>query len=263
MFELIGGILILIAVLTFISFALVGLGIYGAAKGLSAVFRRLTGKTRRPRAMGPSKDSSRQSQHTAPSPVEAPPRPQVHPYVHLDVDGGATAQGIEDVMRAYTHERVVGPYAQAAMQSLAMARRREASLMSEIDSRFSPRSISWDHFASTVKEALDAILRNCALLANRVQTFDVEDYEHSEWFYSTGGEMANGKRNPAVLKRWELLRETKAEMDRLCEANDGLLLELDKLSAELGKMRSDQSTEESSRVADEVKRRVEETKYYR
>lgn len=263
MFELIGGILILIAVLTFISFALVGLGIYGAAKGLSAVFRRLTGKTRRPRAMGPSKDSSRQSQHTAPSPVEAPPRPQAHPYVHLDVDGGATAQDIEDVMRAYTHERVVGPYAQAAMQSLAMARRREASLMSEIDSRFSPRSISWDHFASTVKEALDAILRNCALLANRVQTFDIEDYEHSEWFYSTGGEMANGKRNPSVLKRWELLRETKAEMDRLCEANDGLLLELDKLSAELGKMRSDQSTEESSRVADEVKRRVEETKYYR
>ena len=173
-FELIGGILILIAVLTFISFALVGLGIYGAAKGLSAVFRRLTGKTRRPRAMGPSKDSSRQSQHTAPSPVEAPPRPQAHPYVHLDVDGGATAQGIEDVMRAYTHERVVGPYAQAAMQSLAMARRREASLMSEIDSRFSPRSISWNHFASTVQEALDAILRNCALLANRVQTFDIK-----------------------------------------------------------------------------------------
>ena len=261
MFEFLGGLLILVAVLTVISFAIVGLGIFGVVKALGAAFRRLPGRSKRPKVIGSSQRPPRQTQ-TAPA-EEVPPPPHVHPYVHFDVDEGVTTDSIEKVMRDYTHERVVGPYAQAVLQTLAMARRRETSLMSEIDSKFSPRSISWDHFAATVQEAFDAILRNCALLANRVQTFDIEDYERSERFYRTGGEMTNGKQNPALVKRWELLRETKTEMDRLCEANDGLLLELDKLSAELGKMRSDHSTEESTRIADEVKRRVEETKYYR
>ena len=83
-----------------------------------------------------------------------------------------------------------------------------------------------------------------------------------EHFYRTGGEMRNGKQDPARLQRWELVRETKAEMDDLRAANEKLLLELGKLQSALGKISSNDSTDESSRIADEVSRLAEETKYY-
>ena len=203
---------------------------------------------------------------SAPGPGPSPsytPAPSPRDYVYLDVDAGTTADDIVRVMRNYEQQRVVGFYAREVIDVLSMVDLRRKSLFGEIDRAFDKRSISWDHFATTATEALDALVRNCALLGNRVQSFDVSDYERMEQFYRTGGEMRNGKQDPARIKRWELLRATKDEMDRLRSANEGLLLELDKLSSELTTLSSNDSTEESSRIADEVRRLAEQTKYYR
>ncbi len=208
--------------------------------------------------------STSQGSAATPGPTPAPaPAPQPRDYVYLDVDAGTTPETIVRVMRDYEQQRVVGFYAREVIDVLSMVDLRKKSLFGEIDRAFDKRSISWDHFATTATDALDALVRNCALLGNRVQSFDVSDYERMEQFYRTGGEMRNGKQDPARIKRWELLRATKDEMDKLRSANEGLLLELDKLSSELATLSSNDSTEESSRIADEVRRLAEQTKYYR
>ena len=257
------GLLILCAV---IWLGVAGVLVWGVTRLVGAISQRILGKRKNVGRVSapppPHRVQASPNNNTQPRPA---PTPAAHAksYEYFDVDNGATAKDIVKVMRSYEQERVVGFYAGEVINVLDMAELRKKSLLSEIDSKFSRRSISWDHFASTANEALDAILRNCALLANRVQSFDVEDYERMERFYRTGGEARNGKQNPARLQRWDLLRETKTEMDDLRAANDGLLLELGKLSSELGKISSSDSTEESSRIADEVRRLAEETKYYR
>lgn len=254
----------ILALITVMSIAVVGLGVFGITKIVQTVVNRLPGKSKAPRQIQASRQqaqTTRAPQRPMPqqAPV-APPRPQS--FEHFDVDAGATAESISRIMRDYQDQRVIGFYAREVITFLDMAELRKKSLFGTIDSTFSRRSISWDHFASTATEALDAIMRNCALLANRVQSFDVDDYERMERFYRTGGEMRNGPQDPARIKRWDLLRETKTEMDDIRAANEALLLELDKLTSALTKITSTETTDESSRIAQEVDRLVEETKYY-
>ena len=280
--EFLGIILVVLVICALAWLGIAGAIVFGITKLIGAISQRILGKHKdaaqvrgqthaRPRVRGGHMHSQASSQRAGgPTRPEAStqastnsvPASRVRSYEYLDVDDGATAETIIKVMRAYEQERVVGFYAQEVINTLNMAELRKKSLLSEIDGKFSQRSISWDHFASTANEALDAIVRNSALLANRVQSFDVEDYERMEHFYRTGGEMRNGKQDPARLQRWELVRETKSEMDDLRAANEKLLLELGKLQSALGKISSNDSTDESSRIADEVSRLAEETKYY-
>ncbi len=242
--------------------------IAGMLQGNRRKARRMQGSTRVPPAMnqGPRPTGQqgagpvgRQGTRPVNQPT-TPPSPRSYEY--FDVDAGATPEDISKTMGSYVGTRVIGYYAREVMETLNMADLRKKAVFSEIDAKFSPKSISWDHFAGTTQEALDAILRNCALLANRVQSFDVSDYERMEMFYRTGGEMRNGAQDPARIKRWELLRSTKDEMDKIISSNEALLLELDKLASALAKISSNESTGESSRIAEEVSRLAEETKYY-
>lgn len=263
----VGVIVAILVTLSITTIAVVGLGVFGITKIVQTVTNRLPSRSKEPKRLqsppAPHGTTSTRSAHASHTQASAPtPSPRMKSYEYLDVDSGATAQKIIEVMHPYEQERVTGFYAKEIINVLQMAEMRKKSLFSELDNKFSKNSITWDHFAGTASEAFDAILRNSALLANRVQAFDVEDYERMEQFYRTGGEMRNGKQDPARIKRWELLRETKTEMDELRSANEGLLLELNKLTSALSKLGSSESTDESARIAQEVSRLAEETKYY-
>ncbi|MDO4797728.1 MAG: hypothetical protein Q4A01_06885 [Coriobacteriales bacterium] len=184
-------------------------------------------------------------------------------YRHQDVDHGATSASIGEVMAEYVDDSVVGPYAQDVIDTLDLADCRKQSLLAEIDHEFERESISWDRFTSTANSAFDALLRNCALLANRVQSFDVNDYRRMQEFYDTGGFQTHGQQDQAKLLRWKLLDETKHEMDGIRSTNQQLLLELGKLSSELSKLSTSQNQDESMSIAEEVSKLVEQTKYYR
>ncbi|MDO4538817.1 MAG: hypothetical protein Q4B54_11705 [Coriobacteriales bacterium] len=198
-----------------------------------------------------------------------PPRPEPQPepepertapidYEYFNVDAGATPERIARKMHSYENDEVVGTYARAVIQALDTAEFRRQTVLPAIDAEFKEGTISWDRFVSTTTSALSAVLRNCALLANRVQTFDTLDYQRIERYYRSGGMQDENR-----LKRWKLLQETKDEMDRLRSANEGLLLELGKLTSELGKLSSDDTLSDNEEIFDEVSHLVDETKYYR
>lgn len=270
-----------------------GLATWGIVKGIQAARRHALGKSHDPRRMeeGPrAPDAERESSSNTDADVweyDATPRSahtsaqyqrpseQYQPtservkgrgnrdFEYLDVERGTTAAHIVDVMQGYLEDYISGDYARSVIDALDAAEFRRRSLMPEIESKFEPNTISWDRFVGPAQAALDAVLRNCALLANRVQSFDSMDYARMEQFYRNGGFDGNGNTDPVRLQRWKLLYDTKREMDDLRSTNDGLLLELGKLSAELAKLSSSQTHEESTRIAEEVSKLVDETKYYR
>lgn len=196
--------------------------------------------------------------------AEPEPRPTPRrPYRHFDADENVPTDSVVLVMRDYEQNRVVGRYARDVIHVLNSTSLQGSSIFMQIDDEFEEGTISWDRFVSTATKAIDAIERNCALLANRVQTFDVDEYERMERYYVTGGELKNGKQDPARIERWALLRDTITEMDGLHSANEGLLLELNKLSVELAKLSRSEASGDGAAIAEEVSRLANETKYYR
>lgn len=225
-----------------------GLTVWLVVKAVRAIRRRLSGGTvAQPKLDEPM--PTRRATHEA--------------YRHQDVDRGSSAASITEVMQEYVDDGVVGPYARDVIDVLDAAEHCGRSLTAAIDNEFERNSMSWDRFSATADQALDAILRNCAVLANRVQSFDVVDYRRMEEFYQTGGFRTHGTPEEARLQRWKLLDETKREMDGIRVTNQNLLLELSKLVDELTRLSSAEAQDEGERIADEVSKLVDETKYYR
>lgn len=274
----------IIFLITFMWLAISGLGIWLLVKAIGAVKRLITGEPKktkefdapkRPKVIesesaneqstvsssSRTRQSKRKKADKPVAPTNAPVSHEHGRYVHLGMD--ASAKDITKVATEYVDDDVVGSYARDVLYALESLDRKRDTLLTEIDSEFERKTISWDRFVGATNAACDAILRNCILLTNRIQTFDTQDYHRMEEFYRTGGFGTNGTQDAARLQRWKLLDETKREMDSIRSANEALLLELGKLSSELGKLSSTESTDESARIAKEMSELAEETKYYR
>lgn len=184
-------------------------------------------------------------------------------YRRLDVDAGTTAEQIVEVMEGYVDDRVLGERAEGVIVTLDSMRRREQSLMAELDATFQHGSLSWDKFAGPIQAGLDALLRNSAQLGNRIQAFDSAGYQR---LFKSVQQDAAGMERTGVQTRSERLRlyqEMLASLDALQETNEGLLLELDKLASELGDIQRDGASTAESATLDEIRRLVDEAKYYR
>lgn len=195
-----------------------------------------------------------------------------HEYEHQDVDAGATADSIRNVLRRYTRAVVVGKRAQAGIAALDNAKRKAAAFRAVLDKKFQPNSLSWEKFAVAANMTEDAILRNCASLANRVQVFDRAGYQgarkqelghrSSTWRVQQGGRVEAAIIDPAAAEKQRVLQAGLDEMDALLASNDRLLTELDKLTFELGKLTDADSTADGDRIVEEIRTLIDETKYY-
>lgn len=188
-----------------------------------------------------------------------------HEYTRLDVDAGATAETISAVMRGYVGDPVLGRRARAVIETLESAEHRRGSLFAELDGTFQRGTISWDKFAGPAYAALDSVLRNSALLANRIQAFDSAGYLRLREDMAAEAEGGDGERHHSETRqrRWELYREMLESLDTLQDTNEGLLLELDKLATELSTISGPGQGEKSDQIIEEIRRLVDEAKYYR
>lgn len=186
-----------------------------------------------------------------------------HSYVRLDPDTGTTSGDISKVLRSYTQDPVMGPYAQGVIDVLASAELHHESLFIELDSTFQRGTISWDKFAGPSYAALDSLLRNSAYLANRIQSFDTNGYLRLERSMSRDVSEGSNGGTGARAERWKLYCEMIDSFDALQETNERLLLELDKLKAELVTLSASSTTEASDPIIEEISRLVEEAKLYR
>lgn len=184
-------------------------------------------------------------------------------YVRLDVDDGDDAERIAQVMRGYEDDEVLGERASAVIDTLRRAERRRQIVFAELDGTFQRDSISWQHFAAPAQAALDSLLRNSALLANRIQAFDTEGYLRLRKSMAGYHAQTDDQRNASRERRWLLYKQSLESLDTLQETNEALLLELDKLTSELGVISDPGANDESEVIIQEIRRLVDEAKYYR
>ncbi len=179
-------------------------------------------------------------------------------YEYLDVNEGATAEKITNAMRGFEGAPYVGEYARAVISTLQKAEFRRKGLFSAINREFEANTITWDKFSAPVDVAMDGILRNCAQLANRVQGFDVAEYERLKRLVNAGA----CEKGSSKWERWKIYENTLAEMDEIQRDNEKLLFELEKLQDELGKLGGKNPGGTTDEIAEEIRRLSEDAKYY-
>ena len=184
-------------------------------------------------------------------------------YEHQDVESGATVESISKVLARYARYDTVGKYAHAGKKALEDMDLKLASFYATLDSKFPRESLSWDKFSVAAVGVEQTLINNCALLANRVQTFDRDEYRQlarqiRNAAYHQGTPLA-----PVQQQKWQLLKASIDDMDAIIESNEHLLFELDKLASELDKLQNAGFTEESEKLLEEIRTLIDETKYYR
>ena len=173
---------------------------------------------------------------------------------------------IEDVRRMlgeYEKTSVVGTYARHAIDELDRSDAKKQALYETIGQKFQEGSLTWHKFIDVVDSASLAIVQNTALLARRIQGFDVEDYNKNARDTITG--LFKRSTIPESLRQEKraLYESSLNDMRGIVSANERILIELDRFSQELGSIESTATAEANNSLLEEVNTLIEETKYYR
>ena len=180
----------------------------------------------------------------------------------LDSDKGTMEQALK-VMNRYAKADVVGPIASAAKSELEAATRKQEDLHAIIESKFVKNTITYDKFASVVDAAIATVTKNSLVLANRIQTFDARDYRHIEQALSSGSYRTDGIPDEIQENKGRIYAKAMEDMNAIVEANERLMLELDRFAAEISALDSADNAAENSAILEEVRQLIEETKFYK
>lgn len=163
------------------------------------------------------------------------------------------------LLESYSEQPVVGVYASEAANQIESMEHRRRRLYRAIESTFGSESLSHDKFVAVVDAAEQTLLRNCALLSNRIQSFDVAGYR------SAKRRIGNGSSTDDHLEeeRMTMYENALQDMREVIQANEHLLFQMGKLEMEISDLESDDNREDNSKMLEEVKGLLEETKYYR
>ena len=177
-------------------------------------------------------------------------------YRLLETGHVTEAEDVLPSLRAFSELPVVGSYAEEASAQIETMERRHGRLYRVIDSTFGESSLSAGKFCAVADAARSTLLRNCALLSNRIQSFDVDTYRKSK-------RRLPGSSDSLASEQLAVYEDALSDMREVLEANERLLLEMGKLEMELSDLEGDDNREDNTRMLDEVKDLLEQTKYYR
>lgn len=165
------------------------------------------------------------------------------------------------ILREYSEAPYVGGIAGDALDQVRSASRKRSRLNKAIEAHFSKGSITWERYTGLVDQAHRTIVRNCALLANAVQTFDRVEYGKD---LADARRYGNANTEAARVQREQVAvhNQALAHMHDVLDANERVLLELGKLELELGKLESGETLSNNSETIEELSQLISETQYY-
>ncbi len=206
-------------------------------------------------------------------------------YTHVDTEGNISEDQVRRLLKPYSYRAGVGEFARAGVSQLESVARKRTSFYALLDAKFKPETISWDRFAVGADTGFGAIDKNLAQLANIVQSFDSNEYRRLS--RSSGSAAASkgagretekafnycphcgaklaaskGAGQETEKERLAVLNQCIEDMRNLIARNEALMLELDRLQAELEKVNGEESESQTSAVLDEIHKLTEEMKYY-
>ncbi|MDO4538202.1 MAG: hypothetical protein Q4B54_08575 [Coriobacteriales bacterium] len=182
------------------------------------------------------------------------------------------------VLQEYTDKPFVGNLVADAVDQIESATRKQERLHKVIDSQFAAGSLSWDRFINLVDNAQRTVLRNSSLIANHVQSFDIDVYKRARKATTPRDDKGKagrilrhldnhrdtGSKSNSILHNEQLAVYDKSleEMREILTANERVLLEMGKLELELSKLDANDQMEENSQTVTDLQTLIEETQYY-
>lgn len=160
-------------------------------------------------------------------------------------------------LRGLSDLPVVGGFASEAAEQVDSMGHRHARLCRVIASKFGDGSLSQGKFVAVVDAVERTLLRNCALLSNRVQAFDVDSYR------TLRRHPPDREADAARQGQLAVYEDALGDMREVIEANERLLLEMGRLEMELSDLEADGAREDNTRMLEEVNELLEQTRYYR
>lgn len=172
----------------------------------------------------------------------------------------------EDVKRAlgeFEKKGTVGYMAKQAIAQLDRVEGKRSTLHEAIQQKFSEGSLTWMKFVEVVDSATQAVVHNSALLARRIQDFDVEDYNKNARDTISGLFKRSTLPESIRQEKRQIYEANLEDMRGIIAANERILIELDRFSIEMNQLETSANAEANTRLLAEVNSLVEETKYYR
>jgi hypothetical protein len=180
-----------------------------------------------------------------------------------DNEDRVSADDVKRALGEFEKTAVVGILAKQGTEQLERAERKRATLYESIGNKFQEGSLTFQRFADVVDAATYAIVHNNAILARRIQGFDVQDYNKNARSTITG--LFNRSAVPEDLRREkrQVYEASLDDMRGIIAANEKLLIELDKFSLEMTQLEANENADKNERLLEEVTTLVDQTQYYK
>ena len=172
-----------------------------------------------------------------------------------------SADQVVPILREYVSEPYVGGIAADGIDQVESATRKHDRLLKAITAQFSKGSLTWDRFANLVEQATQTIIRNAALLANNVQSFDRVEYT-KDLNDLKRAKNSNSAEMRVQREQVEVHEQSLEHMHQVIGANERMLLELGKLELEIGKLDAGDTLSSNDGTIEELETLIQETKYY-
>lgn len=189
---------------------------------------------------------------------ELGPAKSKKPYAYLDTSKDLNKDSVLKIVEGYVDDETLGSRARGVVSTFDTAELRRKGIFSILGQEFDQGSITWDKFSAPVDVAIEGITRNAAQIANRMQAFDAAEYRRMDRIERAGG---YGEQR-TELERLAVMRASMGEMDEFQHANERLLVELEKLQAELTKLTGAGFENDTDQIAEEIRKLTDETHYY-
>lgn len=167
----------------------------------------------------------------------------------------------KSALASHLEEEAVGPMARSAYAELDLLAQKRSRLSALISSRFPEGSLSHSRYADAVDMACEVAAENMFALAMRMDSFDVAEYSKLRYMLASGLYREDDVPDDIQEERGRMYREELSEMRAAVQANEKLLLELDRLAQEIRKTGAEADSGNED-IAREIRVLIDELQYY-
>ncbi|MBO6132884.1 MAG: hypothetical protein J6P05_00930 [Lachnospiraceae bacterium] len=129
-----------------------------------------------------------------------------------------------------------------------------------LNPKFPPGTLSRQKFDGTVDSSVNAIVRNCASLIDRVQLFDEGEYKKIKRLIESGDYKKDNIPDDVQEEKYRLYENNFKAVIGIVGLNERILMKLEAFSAEISGMND--ISDGNDKILDEIQNLIEETKYY-
>lgn len=184
-------------------------------------------------------------------------------YKAINVSEASDIEQLTTLLKWCQNNKYLTNTAKTTLNQVNQIVRKKEQLSSILDRKFQKGSLSWEKFYGVVDLAEQSILKNAKIIANRIQTFDEQDYRRIKNAINTGFYKKDDLPDELQEEKFNLYNKNLQEIQGIVALNERILLKMDAFAMELSAMEIDDETANNKKILSEIENLINETQYYR